>query len=228
MRLALTALTLLLLVSPTAFADRPLSPFASRSCGNERSENVADLALGLPVYGGSGCPKGSVSVAFAPDNLSFSVIYSSFVAATPGRFHFFDTKNCSVIIPLKVPEGMQVRVSRVDYRGFVSLPVRNSFGVFNARYGFRPRYGRIPSSVGFGHRFQGPIAEDYFLSSGDLHGGQGVEVGSSGCGGVTQLRLDSSLLVYGPPDAEMQMTLDGVDGTARSVYFLDWQRCRAR
>lgn len=231
LQIAFLAITALATFPQISLADgnRPLSSHFPRERGNERSEYLRTLETGAPAYGGSGCPKGSVSVAFAPDNLSFSVIYDKFVAGASGR-KFFDYKTCSMVIPIRVPEGMKLSLTRVDYRGFVSLPDRTSFGYLRSLYGFIPKvrniYARGPSSVFMNHTFTGPSTEDYFLSTDTLNRGKGAVTESSNCGGTTYLRLENSLILWTKRGTEAQLTLDGLDGAGRSVYFMNWEKCR--
>ena len=38
-----------------------------------------DIALGVPGYGGNGCPAGSASVTLSPDAKSLSIIFDQFI-----------------------------------------------------------------------------------------------------------------------------------------------------
>ena len=85
--------------------------------GNERSIRPGRVAFQRPDYFGNGCPAGSMSVIFAPDFLSFSMLFSQFTAETAaGRGGI----TCDVLIPVEIPAGMQMEITRVDFRGWQS------------------------------------------------------------------------------------------------------------
>ena len=127
-----------------------------------------------------------------------------------------DRKNCSVAIPVKIPQGYSVSVFQVDYRGFNSLPARAS-SQFNVEYffaGFQgPRYSR---------RFVGPQDQDY-----EIRNAIAAEaLVWSPCGAQTILRANTSMMLqanaYGP---DAMSTVDSADIKAGLVYHLQWRRC---
>ncbi len=95
-----------------------------------------DIALGIPGYGGNGCPAGTASVTLSPDAKALSIIFDQFIAeAGPNIGKTLDRKSCNIAIPVHVPSGFSVSVIAVDYRGFVSLP-RNAMAKLQAEYFF--------------------------------------------------------------------------------------------
>src|SRR5210317_1389202 len=83
-----------------------------------------DIFLGVPGYGGNGCPAGSASVTLSPDAKSLSIIFDEFITET-NRRKPIDRKSCNLAIPVHVPQGLSVSIIDIDYRGFVSLPSRS-------------------------------------------------------------------------------------------------------
>src|SRR4051812_20663248 len=98
--------------------ERPLKRGHGNRHGNERSARITSLAVGEPVYGGNACPQGTMRVAFAPDYLSFTLLFDQFVAKIPDNVPGnHDGMACDALIPLQIPSGMQMEITEVDFRG---------------------------------------------------------------------------------------------------------------
>ena len=68
-----------------------------------------DISLGIPGFGGSGCPAGSVSATLSPDAKSLSLLFDEYVVSAGGTTgRSFDRKTCNVAIPVHVPQGESV------------------------------------------------------------------------------------------------------------------------
>lgn len=136
--------------------------------GNERSERPSRVENNAPIYRGNGCPEGSARIAFAPDNLSFTLIFDKFVADVmnapppppPGGFGGNngngrggrgdgrgnrgggapgrDRMTCNIVVPLQIPPNMQMSISRIDYRGFAELPA-GAKGMLDSLFTFYQR-----------------------------------------------------------------------------------------
>lgn len=211
--------------------ERDMRRIRPRERGNERSERVTSLQVGTPVYGGNGCPQGSMAAVFAPDNLSFSLLFDGFIAElSKDENKRRDIMNCSVVIPMQIPEGMQLSITRVDYRGFMNLP-EGVRGVLRSSYNFNRRDAGGDrgdgANVNLNYRFEGPKAEDYFISSDVLGDGNEGIAESSPCGGRVRLRINNAVRIVGPRGSEAQITLDSIDGSGseNAVYFINWQKC---
>lgn len=175
------------------------------------------IRLGIPGYGGTGCPAGSVSTTLSPDEKSLSLIfdeYSVSAGGTTGRS--FDRKSCNVAIPVHVPQGYSVAVLAVDYRGFNHLPT-GATSQFNVEYFFAG--GRGPS---FRRNFFGALDSDYTISN-EL---QAESVVWSACGADVNLRTNSSMRLSTVRNAEAMATVDSEDVNAAIVYHLQWRACR--
>jgi hypothetical protein len=202
--------------------ERSLRPGRPSQRGNENSQPVSQVTVGNASYGGNGCPQGSMRAVFAPDNLSFSLLFDQFVAevidpATAKR----DVMSCDALIPLQIPSGVQMKITRVDLRGFAALPVRAK-AVLHSMFNFRGKSGD-GTRMNLRYNFEGPVMDNYLLSSDAMAPGE-TEV--SPCGGSFNLRILNQLRVQTPRKGEKaSITLDSVDGSTEAVYFVSWQQC---
>ncbi len=198
--------------------------------GNERSERPGRVPVGEPQAGGNGCPAGTMRVVFAPDNLSFAILFDQFVAsaqATGGDRR--DVMTCNALIPIELPPNMQMEITRVDYRGFIALPDAQSRAKLHALYNFRGRGGdRDRMNLRFD--FTGPVQDNYVITTDLLNGGSAnPNPETSPCGGSTVLRVYNQLtIVSRTPNAQAQATIDSIDGQANAVYYVNWRQCTGR
>lgn len=96
----------------------------------------AQIRLGNPIYGGTGCPAGSAAVTLTDDQSFLSVLFDSFVAQAPtAQGASFDRKSCNLRIPVSVGPGYQVALIAFDYTGFSAIP-SGGRGQFEARYAY--------------------------------------------------------------------------------------------
>lgn len=192
--------------------------------GNERSERPQRNPFGRPSWGGNGCPSGTMNVSFAPDNLSFTILFDQFIAETDGaRGARRDLMTCDAMIPIEIPANMQMEITRVDYRGFVNLPAQARASL-HALFNFRGR-GGDGDRLNMRFNFQGPLTETYTISTDLLNrGGTGTEV--SPCGGSTVLRVFNQMQVVSrAPGQQAQATIDSIDGQANAIYYVNWKAC---
>ncbi|MBK9323292.1 MAG: DUF4360 domain-containing protein [Bdellovibrionaceae bacterium] len=208
-------------MADAAERERPLRSGRPNRRGNENTQVVTQVVVGAPVYGGNGCPQGSMRVVFSPDNLSFSLLFDQFIAevvdpsASPK-----DVMACDVIIPLQIPNDMQMTITRIDFRGFSALPER-ARGVLHSMFNFRGRGDG--DRMNLRYIFNGPLMENYELSSDALAPG---ETETSPCGGAFQLRILNQLRIHTARKGEpASITLDSVDGSSEATYFVNWQAC---
>jgi hypothetical protein len=175
-----------------------------------------DIALGLPGYGGSGCPSGSVSATLSPDAKTLSLIFDQYeVSAGGSTGRSYDRKSCNVAIPVHVPAGYSISVLSVDYRGYNHLPYRGT-SQFNVEYFFAG--GRGPA---FRRSFWGALDSDYFINNQLV----AESLVWSPCGADVNLRTNSSMRVATYGNAEASATVDSEDVNAAIVYHLQMRRC---
>ena len=175
-----------------------------------------DISLGIPGYGGSGCPGGSVSTTLSPDGKSLSLIFDEYTVSAGGSTgRSFDRKTCNVAIPVHVPSGYSIAVLSVDYRGFNQLPPR-AMSQFNVEYFFAGSRGPA-----FRRSFYGALQSDFFINN-----LLGVESWVwSPCGAAVNLRTNSSMRLNTFNNAEAMASVDSQDVNAAIVYRLQMRRC---
>lgn len=175
-----------------------------------------DISLGVPGYGGTGCPGGSVSATLSPDAKSLSLIFDQYEVAAGGTTgRTYDRKSCNVAIPVHVPNGYSISVFSVDYRGYNHLPHRGT-SQFNVEYFFAGTRGPA-----FRRTFWGSLDADYFINN-KLTAESLVW---SPCGADVNLRTNSSMRVATYNNAEASATVDSQDVNAAIVYHLQLRRC---
>ena len=175
------------------------------------------ISLGIPAYGGSGCPSGTASVTLSPDAKALSLIFDQFVVEAGGANRRLERKSCSVAIPVHVPQGFSVSVVNVDYRGYVSLPSQASARM-TAEY-------FLAGSTGpkFDKMFLGKTDTDYtFSNTLDINA-----VVWSACGADTILRVNAAMLVQtNRLNDQATATVDSADFKTGILYQLSWKRCQ--
>ncbi|MBT3981676.1 MAG: DUF4360 domain-containing protein [Bacteriovoracaceae bacterium] len=177
-----------------------------------------DIQLGLPGYGGTGCPGGSVSATLSPDRKELSLLFDSFVVEAGGgpRARRIARKGCNIAVPVHVPQGLSISIIQVDYRGFVSVPP-GGMARFSTEYFFAgtrgPRFRRT---------FRGGFDNDYFLNN-----PIGIAALSwSRCGDDVNLRVNASMLVRSNRNKDDALaTVDSADFHAGIIYKIQWRRC---
>lgn len=176
------------------------------------------IRLGNPGYGGTGCPAGSASATLSPDQTALSIIFDQFVVEAGGiTGKTIDRKNCSVAIPVHVPQGFSISIFKVDYRGFNAVPA-GGMSVFNAEYFFAGMQGPRSQRV-----FSGPQNDQYLISD-DLITSALVW---SPCGADVNLRVNASMMARTNSRREQIMsTVDSADLSSGMIYHIQWRRCQ--
>lgn len=208
--------------------ERPFRKGRGGAKGNERSERVSRIGVGNASFAGNGCPAGTMSVIFAPDNLSFSILFDQFVAEVGNTSRQKkDVMACNAVIPMEIPEGMQMEITRVDYRGFVAIP-QGGRAVLHSIFNFTERgSGADRDKINLRYRFDGPLTENYEISTAAVEGGRNAQTEASPCGGRTNLRIRNNLQVRaGARGENAQVTLDSIDGSGHAIYYVSWKRCQ--
>ena len=174
------------------------------------------LALGEPVYGGTGCPRGTARAVVGPNATTLSILFDQYEAGAGGASgRSFDRKSCNLAIPLEAPSGYSVSILAIDYRGFNYLPQAAS-SVFRVEYFFAGAVGPV-----FTRTFTGPRNDDFLISN-------ALQVNArvwSACGADVILRTNSSIRVMTSANRQAIATVDTEDIAAAIVYRLQWRRC---
>ncbi len=182
------------------------------------------IRLGEPGYNGTGCPIGSVATVLSDDRSALSILLSEFVAQA-GRASTGATtaaKNCTIGIPVHVPQGLSFSLVGVDYRGLLSLPA-GGVARLSAEY-FLQGPGQPPSrGPRMARMFRGPTFTDYLVENDLILTGQIW----SACGKDVILRVNASMMVNSNYRGEdVLATVDSMDVSAGILYHLQTRSCR--
>jgi hypothetical protein len=193
--------------------------------GNGNSAYHPGIRLGMPSYGGTGCPQGSADIVLTEDKRTLSILFDSFIAESGGvGGPRQTTQSCSLLIPVQVPPGYRAMITRLDIRGFTAIPPSGR-GIYIASYAmsdavtgqvFTPPMHRKKT-------YAGPKESEFLLSS--RFDRLGVW---SQCGRSYVFRFDNRLMALSGPKNEPALAMiDSVDsGSGASVeYHLKWERC---
>ncbi len=172
-----------------------------------------DIRLGVPGYGGTGCPAGSASVTLSPDQKALTLIFDQF-AAQVDRYKKLDRKSCNIAIPVHVPQGYSISIITADYRGYVTLPV-GAQARFSAEYFFAGQRGPRAERT-----FVGYQDTDYLITN-----NLGIEaLVWSPCGADVNLRVNSAMALR-TTGQDALATVDTADFKAGIVYKIQWKLC---
>ncbi len=180
----------------------------------------AQIRLGVPAYGGTGCPSGSASVSLTDDQQILSVLFDSFVAEAPTMTGAnFDRKACNLRIPVSVGPGYQVALIAFDYRGFAAIP-SGGRGQFEARYAY---VGQKRPAI-FRKSFQSGRADNYSLKNELIS----TTIDWSPCSTGRDLMMTVDANILAVTNSAMQATnvsIDSVDISAGLLYQIQLRRC---
>ncbi len=181
----------------------------------------AQISLGNPAYGGTGCPAGSASVSLTQDQQTLSILFDSFVVQAPTlQGAAFDRKNCNLRIPVRVGSGYQVALIAFDYNGFAGIP-SGGRGQFEARYAY---VGQARPAI-FRKTFMGPQVQNYSLKNELIS--TTIDWTPCSTGQDLMMVVDANILAMtnNRQDAT-QLSIDSVDVQTGLLYKYQIRRCR--
>ncbi len=174
------------------------------------------ISLGIPAYGGTGCPQGTVGITLSPDAKQLAILFDSY-SAEAMKSKTVDRKTCNLAIPVHVPQGYSVSIFQIDYRGYNSLP-RGASSQLTAEYFLGDKRGPQLSRT-----FLGEVDDEYFVSNKLA----AEAVVWSGCGQDVNLRVNTAVRVrtnmYGH---QALASLDSIDVSSGLIYHVQWRTCR--
>ncbi|MEO6395807.1 MAG: DUF4360 domain-containing protein [Devosia sp.] len=190
--------------------------FAALSLLAASPANADSIKLGIPTYGGPGCPQGTASISLSGDTKSLSVQFSQYsVKAGGSTGKTFDRKACSLTIPVHVPQGYSVSVLAIDYRGYNNLP-SGAKSTFQVEYFFAGGQGPI-----FKKDYSGPNSGPYLISNKLT---QAATVWSA-CGTDVNLRTNSSIRVTTSQNKSASASVAKANVKAAMLFKLSWKKC---
>ncbi|PWK81500.1 uncharacterized protein DUF4360 [Lentzea atacamensis] len=159
--------------------------------------------------GGSGCPKGSTTVAMSQDNEAFTVTYSDFLVQGNGKEA---KKSCTIALKLNHAPGYTYGIAATDYRGFAHL-TDGARGVVRNSYHFPgfPTRNRM-------HTYQSPMSDNWQVTDRP----DGVAHGP--CKDRKPLTIEAELKVTGKGNTSF-MTMDSTDSAVSTTFRLSWKKC---
>ena len=184
----------------------------------EEAMNVQILSI---KASGNGCQKGSVGVNLSPDAKAFTLVFSEYFVELADAESQDVNKSCQLELSLKIPFGLRFRVSRIDFRGYLSL---DSAVIGSLSSGYR--FLQSPDSLFyFNHTFNGPADNAFFVQ--DLALEQDPFWSPCGAGEPITLKIDSKIrLSNNETDGLGLLSLDSADGDFGQDIHLDWYSCR--
>lgn len=181
----------------------------------------AQIRLGVPAYGGTGCPSGSASVSLTDDQSILSVLFDSFVVEAPSATGArFDRKSCNLRIPVSVGPGYQVALIAFDYRGFAAIP-HGGRGQFEARYAY---VGQARPAI-FRKTFASGLVDNYSLKNELIS--TSIDWSPCSTGRDLMMTVDANILAMTNNRLEAtNVSIDSVDVSAGLLYAIQLRRCR--
>jgi hypothetical protein len=181
----------------------------------------AQISLGQPAYGGTGCPAGSASVSLTEDAQTLSILFDSFVVQAPTmQGAAFDRKSCNLRIPVRVGPGYQVALIAFDYNGFAAIP-SGGRGQFQARYSY---VGQLRPAV-FNKTFLGGQANNYSLKNELIS--TSIDWSPCSTGKDLMMTVDANILAMTNQRQDAaQLSIDSVDVSTGLLYKYQLRRCR--
>lgn len=181
----------------------------------------AQISLGSPVYGGTGCPAGTASVSLTEDQQTLSILFDSFVVQAPSvQGAAFDRKSCNLRIPVRIGPGYQVALIAFDYNGFAAIP-QGGRGQFQARYAY---VGQARPAI-FNRNFGGGPASNYSLKNELIS--TSVDWTPCSDGKDLMMVVDANILAMtNQRNDAAQLSIDSVDVSTGLLYKYQIRRCR--
>jgi hypothetical protein len=196
---------------------------ADDTCGQEPVEPMAQI---LEINAnGPGCAADTVSVNISEDAEAFTLVFADFYIELPQLDPEVQiaNKQCLIELKLHVRSGYRFKVSRIDFRGYMSLDA-DVLASLSSRYRFLER---ADSYFYFNHNFTGPRDDSFFIE--DL--GQDEPAFWSPCSdsGIVTLQIDSAMKLVDQSIDKNQfayLSVDSADGDFGQDIHLNWDHCR--
>ncbi|TDD50788.1 DUF4360 domain-containing protein [Saccharopolyspora elongata] len=205
--LSAAALTALTMFSPVGYHDDVPPP-------------TGKITIDVATVNGSGCPAGTAAIAVSPDNTSFTVSYSDYLAKVgPGADPTAFRKNCQLNLIVNIPQGFTYGIASADYRGFAHLEP-GATGLEKASYYFQG----MSETGRFQTPFSGPLSDNWQVTD-------STEIGAivyKPCGEQRNFNINTELRVdagTSDPSKTSFMSMDSTDGNIDTTYHFQWKEC---
>ena len=176
------------------------------------------IVVDVVTVNGSGCPAGTADVKVAPDNTSFNITYSQYVARDGGGADPIDfRKNCQINLQVHIPQGFTFAIARADYQGFLHLK-KGATSLQRAAYYFQGS----SDTLYVDHPFDGPLRDDWHT----VDATPVAELVFAPCGRNVGLNINTELRVNaGSSNARSFMAMDSTDGRVNNIFHFHWKTC---
>jgi hypothetical protein len=185
---------------------------AASMTGSAPASPPDQLAIDVVTVNGSGCPASTASVQVSPDNTSFRVVFSGYLAWTgPGAAPTDFRKNCQFSFQIDRPDGLTYAVEQAEYSGFAQLE-DGVTAVQAAHYYFQGDSDTVSTK----HEFTGPLSRRW-------HTTDAFDVAAlrfAPCGAQRNLNVNTELRVQPGAEGLNVMVMD-----AAIDYQLTWRTC---
>lgn len=175
------------------------------------------IRLGVPSYGGPGCPGGSASITLSPSEDALSILFDSFIVEAGGvTGRMFDRKSCNITIPVQVPQGYSLAIFTVDYRGFNGAPAGGMTRLSSEYFWAGVRGPRVTRTMAGGAPQNFTVTDQLLAST----------LVWTPCGASVNLRVNTDMFVQSNRRYDQAMSsVDSVDLTSGLIYHFQWRRC---
>jgi|GEM_PF-888082 len=192
---------------------------------NRNSESPRDAAIGTPRVSGSACSSGTVGVTLSPDKKTMSVLFDEYILeAGEATGQRQQRKVCNIDVPFHVPQGMQVAIVQMEYRGYNFLEY-GANSRFDSGFFFQAPGESATSPRSLSKRimrFEGPMDEEFIISA-----DTDARAQWSGCGESTTLKIMSRMnLITNRNMDDAFSSVDSLDLESATDYHLMWRSCR--
>ncbi|KAJ3218757.1 hypothetical protein HK099_004940 [Clydaea vesicula] len=175
------------------------------------------VTIGPIIYGGTGCPQGTVSENMNSDGTAITLLFDSYIASIGPNVPVTENrKNCQINVQLNVPQGWQYSIATIDYRGFLQLDP----GVVaqqSALYYFQGSVDQDRCTTTFTNANNG----DYTIRD---KFGLATTVWS-GCNAKANININSQIRLTAPAGKSGFITTDSIDSKVTHVYGVQWEKC---
>lgn len=169
------------------------------------------------IYGGSGCPQGSLDVDITSDGKILPITYGKDFAASigPNTDASQSRKNCQLNLDLRFNPGFQYSVLSADYEGFAKLD-QGVTGRVKSTYYFSGEQNQVSNSL----TFNGPVTGHYLK-----HDEVEIAVWSP-CGSGALLNINTDVaLTQTSASAKGLLTANESSAKFTQSVYIKWREC---
>ncbi len=162
------------------------SALASTNTDTSADVDIEQVEIRDIIYGGAGCPNGTVRALLSEDKTKASVLFDTYYANTAESESRLKRVSCNLGLSLSVADGLRASLMTMDYRGFVYVPEDGS-AALRAEYFFAG--GRVGRTLNQSWDQQNTPDDGQFLVTDRILGST-----YSACGDDVIARANTSLL----------------------------------